>query len=144
MDEERKKVIQDIAMPKTTKGMQSFLGAALFFKSHVANYSDHAAKLYKMTHKDFKWDSKTWKEDYSGDFEAMKDVLISSIANHFPDYSLEWGLRVDASNVAVGAVLYQIRVAEVGKKTYEAIGFASKKFSDVAMSWDTMKKECFA
>ena len=59
MDEERKKVIQDMVMPKTTKGMQSFLGAALLFKSNVANYSDHAAKLYKMTHKDFKGDWKT-------------------------------------------------------------------------------------
>ena len=128
-------------MPKTTKGMQSFLRAALCFKSHVVNYSDHVAKLYKMTHKDFKCDRKTWKEDYEGDFEAMKDVLVSSIADHFSDNSLEWGLGVDASNVAIGAGLCQIRVAEDCTKTYEAIGLASTKFSDTAMSWDTMKKK---
>ena len=62
-----------------------------------------------MTHKDFKWDRNTWKKDYEGDFEAIKDVLVGSIVNHFPNYSLarlKWGLLVDASNVAVGAVLY--------------------------------------
>ena len=74
----------------------------------------------------------------------MKDVLVSSIADHFSDYSLEWGLGVDASNVAIGAVLCQIRVAEDCTKTYEAIGLASKKFSDAAKSWDTMKKEYYA
>ena len=56
----------------------------------------------------------------------MKDELVGSIANHFLDYSLKWGLGVDASNVAIGAVLCQIRVAEDCTKTYEAIGLASK------------------
>jgi len=89
-------------------------------------------------------DRKSWKEDYDKSFNDMKQVLVASVANHFPDYSLDWVLRVDASNVAVGEVLFQIRVAEDSKKTYEAIGFASKKFSDVAMNWDTMKKKCYA
>ena len=105
-------------MPTSTKSMQSFLGAALFFKSHVANYSDHAANLYKMTRKDFKWDRKTWKEDFEKDFEKMKQALIESVANHFPDYNLDWGLVVDASKVAVGAVLYQVRVELDGTKVY--------------------------
>ena len=41
-------------------------------------------------------------------------------------------------------MLCQIRVAEDCTKTYEAIGLASKKFSDAAKSWDTMKKEYYA
>jgi len=39
----------------------------------------------------------------------MKRALSESIANHFPDYNLDWVLRVDASDKAVGAVLYQER-----------------------------------
>ena len=73
----------------------------------------------------------------------MKSALSNSVANHFPDYELDWTLRVDASKVAVGAVLYQTRKGTDGTVTQEAIGFASKKFSDVALRWDTMKKESY-
>ena len=51
MNINRKKVIDECSMLKTTKGMQSFFGAALFFKSYVANFTDKAANLHKMTHK---------------------------------------------------------------------------------------------
>ena len=143
MDEDRKKVIDEYAMPTTMKGMQSFLGAALFFKSHVGNFSDKSANLYKMTQKSFNWDRSTWGMDYEEEFRNMKMALSNSVANHFPDYELDWTLRVDASKVAVGAVLYQSRKGPDGQVTHEAIGFASKKFSDVAMRWDTMKKESY-
>ena len=51
MDEDRKKAILDFQMPTCQKEMQSFLEAALFFKSFVPNYSTIAAELNKMTHK---------------------------------------------------------------------------------------------
>ena len=53
MDEERKKAISEYEMPTTQKGMQRFLGAALFFKSFVPEYSRIAAPLHEMIHKDF-------------------------------------------------------------------------------------------
>ena len=56
MDKDRKKVIDEYVMPTTMKGMQFFLGAALFFKSHVGNFSDKSADLYKMTQTNFNWD----------------------------------------------------------------------------------------
>ena len=40
MDEERMKGIDDYDLPTTTKSMQYFLGAALFFKSHICNFSE--------------------------------------------------------------------------------------------------------
>ena len=47
MDEDRKKAILEFQMPTCQKEMQSFLGAALFFKSFVPNYSTIAAELNK-------------------------------------------------------------------------------------------------
>ena len=144
MDADRKKTMLEYTMPTSQKGMQRFLGAALFFKRYVANYSDVAAKLHKMTHKDFNWDRRTWTEDYEGEFEKMKQALANSIALHFPDYSLPWTLRVDASDVAVGAVLYQTRTDSDGNEVQEPIGFASQKFSGAAARWDAFKKEAYA
>ena len=91
----------------------------MFFKSFVANYSDIAAKLHSMTHEDFNWDKRTWTEDYVKAFEQMKQALITAVALFFPDYALPWILRVDASDVAVGAVLCQVRTAEDGTERFE-------------------------
>jgi len=44
----------------------------------------------------------------------MKKALSESDANHFPDYILNWALRVDAPDKAVGAVLYQERPGDFG------------------------------
>ena len=143
MDEDRKKAIVEFQMPSCQKEMQSFLGAALVFKSFVPNYSGIAAELNKMTHKDFDWRRETWKYDYEADFNKMKKALSESVANHFPDYNLDWVLCVDASDKAVDAVLYQERPDEFGV-VHEPIGFASQKFSSIASRWDAFKKEAYA
>ena len=120
--------------------MQSFLGAALLFKSPVGEFSDNSVNLYKMTQKNFIWDRSTWGIDYEEEFKNMKSALSNSVANHFPNYELDWTLRIVASKVAVGAVLYQTRKGTDGTVTHEAIGFASRKFSNVALRLHTMKK----
>ena len=73
----------------------------------------------------------------------MKKALSESVANHFPDYNLDWVLRVDAFDKAVGAVLYQERPNPFGV-VHEPIGFASQKFSSIASRWDAFKKEAYA
>ena len=53
-------------------------------------------------------------------------------------------MHVDASNVAVGAVLYQTREHIDGSIMHEAISFASKQFSEVDLSLGPIKKESYA
>ena len=74
----------------------------------------------------------------------MKSALVNSTANHFPDYDLPWVLQVDASDVAVGAVLFQERTDQGGTVVHEPIAFASQKFTATAFKWDAFKKEAYA
>ncbi len=128
-------------MPNSQKSMRRFLGAALFFNSYVANYSDIAAKLHEMTYEDFNWDKRTWSEDYVKAFNQMMQALITAVALSFTDYAFLWTLRVDALDAAVGAVLCQVCTGEDGSERLEPIGFASKRFTDTARKWDPFKKE---
>jgi len=73
----------------------------------------------------------------------MKLALLESVANPFPEYNLDWVLRFDASDKAVGAVLYQKRPDEF-RVVHEPIGFTSQKFSSTASRWDVFKKEAYA
>lgn len=139
----RKDAIAAIQMPRSVKQMQSFLGAALFFKSFIPRFSDWCARLNDMTHTSFNWDKSTWKHDYEAEFEQFKKVLQRSCEIFFPNYELDWIMRTDASDIAAAMVLFQVCVAEDGTVTNQPIMLASKKFSEQARNWDIHKKEAY-
>jgi hypothetical protein len=97
LSQERKDSIMKIPFPNSKKLMQSFLGSALFFKPFVPNYSVEAAKLYDMTKDTFPWKHpELWQVDYKSIFEQFKHKLFEALNLQYPDYDLEWILRVDA------------------------------------------------
>ena len=142
LDEDRKATIKEAEMPKTRKSMQRFLGMAVFFNEFIPKFSDVTAKLYDMIAPDFSWDRKVWTEDYEVIFKQVKEALCESQAKHFPDYSLDWIMRTDASDFAVATTLLQLRVV-AEKTTYEVIAFKAHKLTGAAKRWDTFKKEAF-
>ena len=73
----------------------------------------------------------------------MKRSLAESVDRYFPDWDLPWILRVDASDVAVCAVLLMVKRVN-DKDVFCPIGFKSTKFSGAAIRWDIHKKEAFA
>ena len=140
LSDTRKNAIQEMEFPKNTKQMQSFLGAALFFHHHIPNYSEWTARLYEMTHDNFVWKPGEWTFDYEREFNKFKEVLMEATLLYFPDYSLPWMIRCDASEHAVGSVLYQ----ETTDGIHQPIAFSSKRFSAPAKNWDTYKREAYA
>jgi len=145
LSQERKEAIAAMPMPTSAKEMQSFLGATLFFHHHIPDYSECAARLYEMTHVGFEWDPGKWTFDYRAHFEGFKGWVRKAATLHFPDYALPWVLRVDASDHAVGAVLFQVYTDPVtGETENRPIMFSSKRFSEPASRWDTYKREAFA
>ena len=114
-------------------------------RNFIPNFSAVTALLNDMAHQNFNWDGKSWTKDYVKAFEETKLAMMNSTTCYFPDYELDWVMRVDASEVAVGAVMFQKRAASDGKEpTHEVIGFASKKFSEQAYRWDMFNKEADA
>lgn len=131
--------------PQQLKKMQRFLGAANYFKPFIDHYSDLTAPLHDMTKKDFDWNPKTWQRNYTSDFELFKDAILHSMTLYHPDYSLEWRVQVDASEIAVGGVLVQVVVdSRTGERQYQVIAVVSYKFSEAATRWHTIEQECFA
>jgi hypothetical protein len=140
MSNDRKMAISNIPMPSNVKLMQRFLGTALFFQRFLPNYSELTAPFHDMTTTKFDWNPLTWTIDYNSLFIQFKQQLMSSVALHFPNYSLQWILRSDASSIACAAVLLQITTTGI----HQPLAFLSKKFSDSALNWDIHKKEAYA
>ena len=130
LSQARKDGVMAIQFPRNLKMMQSFLGEALFFKSFVPNYSDLTAPLHDMTRKDFNWTNRsTWQHDYEAVFEEFKHALCNSLSLYYPNYDWTWLLRVDASDIACGAILLQVRPSD---GALLPINITSKKFSSTA------------
>ena len=140
----RKSAIASMIFPTTQKQMQSFLGAANFFHTHIPNYASWASALYECTTAGFNWDSSTWKTDYKHLFEVFKTAITESVTLHFQDYSLPWIIRSDSSDHAVGAVRFQEYTDSKGAIIHQPIAFASHKYSGAAVNWDTFKQEAYA
>ena len=58
--------------PTTQRQMQSFLGAANFFHTHISNFASWASDLYECTATGFDWDQSTWIKDYEHLFELFE------------------------------------------------------------------------
>jgi len=144
LSQERKDHISSMPMPANQKQMQRFLGAVLFFKAFLPMYSDLTTPLYDMIKDGFNWDANKWDRDYHAIFERVKEAIQHATFIYFPDYNLPWLLRVDASDVAVGAVLMQEVNNGTNDASYQPIGFSSQKFSNQATRWDPFKKEAYA
>lgn len=144
LSEDRKDALASVALPSSSKAMQSFLGSALFFKSFVPHYSSLVAPLHDMTKSGFDWSPASWNRDYAKIFDVAKDALVAATALFYPDYDLVWVLRTDASLYGVGAVLLQVVPAtDTCPAQFQPLGFASQKFSDAATRWSTLEQECY-
>ena len=142
MDEERKQAVAAAPFPNGPKAMQRFLGVAVFFNEFIPDFATVTGHLYDMIKPTFKWEPATWTIDYQSEYEKVKEALTGSVAKYFPDYSLDWILRVDASKIAVCAVLLQIIIVN-NKEVYHPIGFKSMKLSGSATNWDAHKREAY-
>ena len=143
---DRKKAILDIPFPEDgnrNKKVRSLLGSGVMFSPFVDHYSDLVADLTDMTKATFNWDETSWKHDYRNQYEDFKKGLQKACALYYPDYTLEWILRTDASDYGIGVVLLQIKIID-GKKVCQPIAFWSKKFSAQALNWPTIEKEGYA
>ena len=144
LTDDRKKAILDIPFPadgNRCKKIRSLLGCGVMFSPFVPNYSSAIANLTDMTKASFNWDESTWKHDYRAQFNKFKETLQHACSLYYPDYSLQWILRTDASDYGVGAVLVQVFIPAEGEKQYQPIAFYSKKFSEQAKKWSTIEKE---
>ena len=145
----RKQGLLDIPFPQgrgrqRIKAMRSFIGFAQFFRDFVPKFSILLAPLTDMIKENFDWDETNWNVDYRKHFDEFKNKCAVCMRCYHPDPSLSWVHLQDACDLAVAAMLIQIRILPDGTVREELLGCVSKKLTDVAQRWEIIKKECYA
>ena len=123
------------------KQIKSFLGFSVYFHNFVENYAALAAPLHDMSKDDFDW---TTSRDYEPAFQKFKEALDNAMDIIYPDFQLEWVLLTDASDIACGWILFQLRLMEDGTVQTEPISVGSEKFgTDCKLRWPINEKEAY-
>lgn len=123
--------------PKDVRGIRRFLGAAGFFRRHIANFAKMAAPLTALTRKNAKF---TWTGECQQAFESLKLALISAPALRNPDYEQPFEVHCDASKIAIGACLLQRDSSGIS----HAIAYFSRKKNSPETRYSATDSEALA
>ena len=128
---------------KKIQAMQVYLGITQFVAPFVPRYAKLTARLHDMIHKSFDWEEKNWPEDYRSIWAQHRRLVKEVYAMYYPDYSLDWVVRVDASQIGCGGVLLQVREGKDGEEILEPLMLFSHKFTDAATRWQISDQEAY-
>ena len=127
-----------IDIPGNVGQLRSFLGMASYLRRFVPNYASLTVPLIALTKKKVKFN---WNQEANQAFNAIKEA-IAKAGELYPidPSSTDFVLQTDASDIGVGAILFQVQ----SMRGEVPIDMASMKFSEVQERWDTRDKELFA
>ncbi|XP_073448026.1 uncharacterized protein [Aquarana catesbeiana] len=141
MDPQKVAAILDWPAPSDRKGVQRFIGFANFYRKFIRGFSAIIAPITELTKQGNQF---CWSPQAQSAFGRLKELFTSASILKHPDPALLFVLEVDASEVAVGAVLSQRQGA---RALLHPVAFFSRKLSDAEKNYDTpffrLETSCF-
>jgi hypothetical protein len=127
-----KKVLEK-KIPKSVKDVQSLLGAANFFRSHIPGLADLSTTLTQLTKKNSSWE---WSEKHQKAFDEIRDRLASNVCNHHPNSSFPFHLMVHTDDNSYSAVIFQ-EIHDDNK----IVALWGRTWRDTEKNWSLVEKE---
>ena len=119
--------------PKSQHDVQSFLGLASYYRKFIRGFSQVVKPLTELTKGSIKWQ---WGGREERSFLALKVALATAPVLGLPDFSKQFVVTTDASDVAVCAILEQ----DLGNGL-QPIAFASRKLHQTEVRYSAYERE---
>jgi hypothetical protein len=131
---EKVEAINAFLQPETQRQLRRFLGCVNYYYRFVQNCADTLAPLNALLRPKRKGVSTSvqWTDEAATNFKLIKERFARAILFKYPLVKAKLSLAVDASDVAVGAVLQQ----EVEGR-HEPLAFCSKKLQLAEQRYST-------
>lgn len=123
-------------VPKRVKDVRRLVGMVSWYRRFIPNFATRIAPLTKLTRKNVTF---SWGPECDRAFNDIKRCLISAPILTCPDYSKQFILQCDASQIGLGCVLVQN--FEDGEKV---ISYASRALTAQEAKYSTTELECLA
>lgn len=144
LDPARVESLLAIGAPTNLKGLKSLLGSFSFIRGWIAGMADTAAPLTDLMSATAKRMGFQWGPKQELALAALKEACQVAPALGAPDYTKTFHVSMDASDVGVGAVLWQWKANAEGEMMPQAIMYASRRFSDRERRWEISIREMFS
>ncbi len=128
--------VRNWPLSKWVKKVQVFLELMNYYWKFVPNYAKIAEPLMQLTHKNERWH---WNRKQKNAFHALKKSLNETAHLRILNLTCKKVLKINMSNFAVGACLYQIE-----NEQQRPIVYQSKKLSESEKRYEVHDKELLA
>jgi len=118
---------------KWVKKVQAFLELTNYYWKFVPNYVKIAEPLMQLMHKNERWH---WDKEQKDAFHTLKKSLNKMTHLRILNLTCKKILKINASNFAVGACLYQIE-----DEQQRLIAYQSRKLSELKKRYEVHDKE---
>jgi transposase InsO family protein len=135
-DPDKIAALKQLAPPKNTKELHSFLGSVGYFRRFIKDFAEKSRPLFALTHLDAEFE---WTGERQRAFEELKASMTVSPILQLPIFGKEFVVRTDASDYATGAVLLQEHDGEE-----RPVAYYSKKLGTAEKNYTTTEKEALA
>ena len=133
---ERKETIQNLPEPTTGSQARSYAGLGSYLREFVPHAADKLQFLFDLVNeRKFELNDHQRKQ-----WQDFKKVFSSNLKLSAINWNDKFLVKCDASDIGLGAVLFQIRPN--GK--IDLVLYASRKLQDVESRYPTFKKEALA
>ena len=136
-DPEKIEIIQNFSRPRNLKELRGFLGLINFYTKFSKKHATKIVPLLEYTRKGVKW---SWNDDLERVFNEIKRLYSSSVLLNYPEVKKPFYLKTDASDVALGAVLFQLD----DDGNICPIIYASRTLKGAELAYYTIEKELLA
>lgn len=130
------KSIQNFPIPNSQKEIKQFLGLVGYYRKFIKDFAKITKPLTKCLKKG---EVIKHTPEFIKSVNICKHLLMNDPILTYPDFSKEFILTTDASNIAIGAVLSQ---GNVGHD--KPICYASRTLTDTEQKYSTIEKELLA
>lgn len=134
--------LRNLPFPTTVRQLRQFLGAFNYVRDFLPKFSLVAKPLFDMlSGKPRKNQPLTWSDTATQAVDDVKALLESVPLLHFVEPGTPLVLECDASDLGVGAVLFQEEEVTGEKRV---IAYVSSAFKGPSLHWSTGEKEAYA
>jgi transposase InsO family protein len=137
--------IRAFERPRDVAAVRRLMGLANWMSRHVERFGDIVAPLSDLLKKGVRVTEK-WQSSpvYEQSFERLKRAMVEDLELAMPDFTRTFYLATDASDYAVGGVLYQVHDVN-GEAVPRPIAFVHRKLTEAQrLRWIVTEKEAYA
>ncbi|POM81916.1 Retrovirus Polyprotein [Phytophthora palmivora] len=140
IDPDKVQTIRDWPVPRTQEQLHSFPGLTGYVQRFCEQYAELTAPLFTLLKRKNQRNSKiTLSAVQLKNFKDLKRRLSNTPVLYLPDFTQQMHMRTDASQYAVGGVLFQ-----VVNGAERPIAYTSRKTKPAELKYPTQQQELLA